>query len=370
MKPSVILAHGDMLDILPRLPANSVDSVVCDPPYNLTSITKRFGKDGAAACKHGSDGAFARASRGFLGKEWDSDIAFQVKTWIEVYRVLKPGAHLAAFGGTRTFHRMMTAIEDAGFEMRDTYMWVYAQGMPKSHDVERAVAAVTCVQPGRHCRSSLPSPSSAGDHICPTTPESEPWAGFGSSVKPAWEPIAIFRKPLEGAMAENILKWGAGGINIDGCRIEGRERTDYGLTTAKRTTRNVYGKASPSADFDSSKGRFPANLVVDGSDEVTAMFPDSAARFFYRAKANAEDRNGSKHPTVKPVALIRYLCRLLTPPGGTVLDPFAGSGTTGAAAVAEGMSSLLCEREQEYVDDIRRRLPQATLVVVGPRAVS
>ena len=311
------------------LPVESVDSVVTDPPYHLTSIIKRFGKAGSAPAKSGATGAYARASKGFMGKTWDGgDVAFRPETWAEVLRVLKPGGHLLAFSGTRTYHRMACAIEDAGFEIRDTIAWLYGSGFPKSHDISK---------------------------------KAEGWHGWGTALKPALEPIVVARKPIgKASVAANVVKHGTGAINVDGCRAA---ITDAGGTWGARQDSSIgYGGTEPRG-FRTQRheaGRWPANVLHDGSDEVIeafAAFGDGQAdRFFYSAKAGDDDRIGSKHPTVKPVALIRWLVRLVTPPGGTVLDPFAGTGTTGAAALREGMRAILIEREPEYLADIDRRL--------------
>lgn len=361
---TVRVIHDDMLAALPTLDDASIDSAVTDPPYHLQSIVKRFGKEGAAPAKPGKTGAYARASSGFMGKQWDGgDIAFRPETWGEVLRVLRPGAHLLAFGGTRTFHRVAVAVEDAGFEIRDTIMWLYGSGFPKSHN-----------QDGE-------------------------WEGWGTALKPAVEPIIMARKPLVGTVAANLAEYNTGALNIDGCRVHG-EDAQGGEYRVKRfapgATVNATGVWKSETEFVGSQkpGRWPANVIHDGSDEVLAAFPDapgqmaavtgaeksspfanvygdmpkrsgradprgdagSAARFFYQAKATKADRLGSKHPTVKPVDLIRYLVRLVTPPGGTVLDCFAGSGTTGMAAMAEGFNAILIEREAEYIADIQRRL--------------
>lgn len=366
------LEHGDCLEVMKRLADEGVqvDSIVCDPPYHLTSIVKRFGATNAAPAKHGTDGAYARASRGFMGKQWDGgDIAFRPETWELAFALLKPGGHLVAFSGPRTYHRMVCAIEDAGFEIRDQLAWVYGTGFPKSHNLD-------------------------GE-----------WQGWGTALKPAWEPIVLARKPLIGTVAENVLEHGTGAINIDGCRVESsQEDQDYMLERVGgfNNTKSIGGNGilgggevlDRSVTFDPTKGRFPANIIHDGSDEVVGCFPNaigqiaksvedgrphgnsvyspmkhggpthiprieeskSAARFFYCAKASKSERSGSKHPTVKPIALMQYLCRLITPPSGVVLDPFAGSGTTGVAALREGFSPILIEREDEYVEDIKRRL--------------
>lgn len=354
----VTLYHGDTLKILPALKANSVDAIVCDPPYHLTSIVKRFSKGEPAHTKTAKDIAgrktpIARLAAGFMGKQWDGgDVAFDPETWKQAARVLKPGGHLIAFSGTRTYHRMACAIEDAGFEIRDQLAWIFGSGFPKSHNIGN---------------------------------------GLGTALKPAHEPICLARKPLsESTIAANVLKWGTGAINVDGCRIEGEAWKHPG----SNATDGIYGDFSNDAARTNDKGRWPANLVHDGSEEVLAGFPEttsgtfsghrnepktkdiygkfdlqderghvgdsgSAARFFYTAKADADDRLGSKHPTVKPVDLMQWLVRLVTPTGGTVLDPFAGTGTTGEAAWREGFRAILIEREDEYLADIARRMKLA-----------
>jgi DNA modification methylase len=725
---TVRILHGDCLKLLPLLPANSFDAVCCDPPYHLTSITDRFGKEGSAPAKHGTDGAFARASAGFMGQKWDGgDVAFRPETWAEVFRVLKPGAHVAAFGGTRTFHRMAVAIEDAGFEIRDTLSWLYgcldeqteaatASGVKPYHKImdgdlvlcydpetaeysyqpvlevvvydyndtayriigdfgeqivsrnhrciverggdevfqfaeeaarerearvpvledlyelqqavsnayQRASGSEQSVRPGvlssvdgrcpfgeaqtsrreertdgplcgvrdsgvallqsskadashnlripvqrrdswcglgsareqgsceleareqscscgshdRRCkpglegRSNVPQPEGSvcgsADQVCslsgslshdgaqgwlcdgasacggtsdrsavaqsrgsassepscdgectgefdavrheraaqgvrawrghhtavvrivpfhytgkvwclrvPTGAfvavrggvafptgnsgfpkshdvskgidkslgakgtEAKEWQGFGTALKPGWEPIILARKPLTGTVAENVLAFRTGGINIDACRVETAET----ITTTRNVAlgssgSGIYGSAStPGIYKQHDAGRFPANVMHDGSDEVLEAFAaygmkgaaapvrgtepslpakgdvvygfcrrvpaafhadtGTAARFFYSAKASKADRAGSKHPTVKPISLMQWLCRLITPPGGTILDPFAGSGTTGAAAQLEGFNSVLIEQSAEYVEDIKRRFSKA-----------
>ena len=289
---NVVVLHGDSRFVLATLPDNSVDSVVCDPPYAFASILERFGKEGAAPAR---GEAFDRLSGDFIGEGWDTgkdahDAAF----WREVLRVLKPGGFIVAASATKTYHRLACAIEDAGFEIRDMISWLYGTGWPKSHNHER----------------------SGEKH--------------GSALKPACEPFVLARKPLEGSILANVRKWGTGALNIDGCRVE--------LETGESI----------------AEGRWPANVVHDGSAEVVAALP--AARFFYCAKATKADKAGSKHPTIKPVALMQWLCRLVTPPGGVVLDPFAGSGTTGAAAMREGMGAILIEAAEKYVADIHRRI--------------
>lgn len=389
---AIRVEHGDCLDVLAGLPADSVHACVTDPPYHLTSIVKRFGKEGSAPCKFGTDGAYARASRGFMGKVWDGgDIALRPDVWCEVFRVLKPGAHLLAFGGTRTYHRMTCAIEDAGFEVRDCVQWLYGSGFPKSHNV--AVAIAKKINPQWETGQPLP-------------PEAEPWNGYGTAFKPACELIAVARKPLsEKTVAANVLRWGTGAINVDGCRVKYASDDDKAAAAAaaaaqracrdQNVNRLVLGRFENGPASlgpylaDQDKGRWPSNVLHDGSEEVLEAFAKfgetrcghwadasygfgcdrkysgrgrdatdsgTAARFFYCAKASKADRCGSKHPTVKPIDLIAYLCRLITPPGGTVIDPFAGSGTTGAACIREGFNCILIEKEAEYVEDIKRRL--------------
>ena len=399
------LRHGDCLDVMRTLADSFVDSVVTDPPYHLTN--------NGGGPHNKTPNAYSRAqagagSGGFMGKAWDGgDIAFQPATWIEAMRVLKPGGYLLAFGGTRTYHRMACAIEDAGFEIRDQIGWTYGSGFPKSHN--------------------------------------GPWGG--TALTPAWEPICVARKPLIGTVEQNWREHGTGALNIDGCRVEaeagGRPLREV---TALRDDVQYSGNALEGrvdGSLGSSKavgatdlGRWPANLIHDGSDEVVALFPreagaaapvtvrngdkfraaygafkgdrdeggstfqgdtGSAARFFYCAKADMADRddglegmpkvhrpNGNKwtdqdyrvttgerpassesgprgntHPTVKPTDLMRYLCRLVTPAGGLILDPFMGSGSTGRGAVLEGFRFIGIEREAEYLEIARARIDSA-----------
>jgi len=583
---SVTVIHADSRDALREMPEASVDACVCDPPYALVSIVKRFGGEGAAPAKD-RDGLYKRASAGFMGKQWDTgDTAFDPAFWTEVLRVMKPGAHLIAFGGTRTYHRLVCAIEDAGFEIRDSISWNFGSGFPKSHnvvkrlkesglacccaqttvsahfvrsenlhDLQRGLDAHDALSSGAQqdmrasvfcqgisgsakaekgaldsvrdmrCTSSSSAESAAADAgdvlrllmplkdvcradsaICrqhegaetgtairPEESSVEGWSdaqtaarelqgralrestgvgeadgargrlhhgasasdgadvrlladadgggqshrpqsgeqsseqsgtlpdergpqawggwpvcggcckpvvpeGLGSALKPAMELAVLARKPLIGTIAANVLAHGTGALNIDACRVdaEARETIPSGFdrlnaaNAAHGYRPGAYQKGAPPAP-DSSLGRWPANVIHDGSEEVLAGFPEphgagaegydkergeydassyhisgsrmfrigdtgSAARFFYTAKADAEDRLGSRHPTVKPVDLMAYLIKLVTPPGGTVLDPFAGSGTTGMACMREGFKAILIEREAEYVTDIKRRI--------------
>ncbi len=360
---------GDSKEKLKELADNSVDSVVTDPPYEL----------------------------GFMGKKWDSTgIAYDVELWKEVYRVLKPGGHLLSFGGTRTYHRMACAIEDAGFEIRDQIQWIYSSGFPAGNkDISVAIDKKLGEErevigkrkhPTLKDTSKLEEQANAShggnmwsrewDITAPTTLEAQKYEGWGSKLKPANEPILLARKPFKGSIADNVLNWNTGGINIGGCKI-GNEKTTYSLKGGE----NLNKLSRPDGnDSDTGKGlgacgvgakqinigakivvgRFPANVIHDGSEEVINTFPTtkingqlaSAATFFYSAKTSKKERtcNGqveNKHPTVKPIALISYLCRLVTPPGGTLLDPFAGSGTTAIACMREGFNYILIELEED-----------------------
>jgi DNA modification methylase len=423
---------GDSASIIKEFPDNYFDSIVCDPPYALVSIQKRFGKADSKAVivPEGGTGAYARASKGFMNQTWDTgETAFAIKFWQECLRVLKPGGYVVAFGGTRTYHRLACAIEDAGFEIRDMLQWLYGSGFPKSHDVSKGIvnsfaAKREVVGSDRNFgKSKLKDGKNAfGDYAgewditIPATDEAKEWEGWGTALKPANEPIVLARKPLsEPTVAANVLKWRTGALNIDGCRVEGEpspaadrrataRKTGWDATgggiTAKETDKlgRIQRRGNPET-FKQERsseqlGRWPANVVHDGSDEVVDMFPNtksgqllpthnvkasengsmsgrnyagrvksefggdsgSASRFFYQAKANKTDRAGSKHPTVKPVDLMQWLVRLVTPRNGIVLDPFAGTGTTAEAAFREGGYSVLIERETEYQADIRRRM--------------
>ena len=383
---------GDCLFWLAMLPDNSVDAVVTDPPYGLS----------------------------FMGKKWDYDVPGEA-IWRECLRVLKPGGHLLAFAGTRTQHRMAVRIEDAGFEIRDMIAWVYGSGFPKSLDVSKAIdkaagaeREVVGVKENSFGRKpgggdgwgEAIEGGKASDHVfnitAPATEAARQWQGWGTALKPALEPITVARKPLVGTVAENVLTHGTGALNIDGCRVHADD-AQGGTYTVKRfapgASVNRDGNWKQEAEFtgEMKPGRFPANLIHDGSDEVVAGFPGeadgSAARFFYCAKASKRDRdegcegleakrttfadgtglknngdgtprnqqpsNRNHHPTVKPTDLMRYLCRLVTPPGGTVLDPFMGSGSTGKAAALEGFHFIGMERDADYFVIAQARIDHA-----------
>jgi site-specific DNA-methyltransferase (adenine-specific) len=344
---------------------NSVDSIVTDPPYGLS----------------------------FMGKKWDYNVP-SVEMWKEAFRVLKPGGHLLSFAGSRTYHRMAVNIEDAGFRIRDQIMWVYGSGFPKSQSISKNIDK----KAGRYVEGEvLPSSRKVKGPLGfnmkgktsenPQTDEAKQWQGWGSALKPAHEPIVLAQKPFTGTIIENVLEHGTGGLNIDGCRVgqEGGTSRINGSNAGKpRDT--LHGGNFGIQDI--GKGRFPANFIHDGSDEVVSLFPEStgghapkkskanpfggvneterkeihyaagsAARFFYCAKAQQSEKGeNNNHPTVKPVALMKYLCRLITPPNGVVLDPFMGSGTTGIAANVEGFNFIGIEREEEYIGIARHRI--------------
>ena len=318
-----MLVNGDCLEEVQKLVDKDiqVDSIVTDPPYHLTSIVERFGKEGSAPAKD-KDGAFQRQSKGFMGKEWDGgDIAFRKETWELFMKVLKPGGHLLAFSGSRTYHRMAVAIEDAGFNIRDQIMWLYGSGFPKSHNL--------------------------GD-------------GWGTALKPAHEPIVLARKKIEGTNKQNREKYGTAGLNIDACRVGLSEGDDprlggKGTWKTDKMAKDVYDGGYTGVETGSSElGRFPANVMHNGLEE-------DWARYFYCPKTSkAEKGKDNSHPTVKPIKLMKYLCRLVTPKGGTVLDPFMGSGSTGIAAKDEGFEFIGIEREKEYFEIAERRVSVAS----------
>lgn len=363
MKKEVV--HGDCLTELKKIKNNSIDSIITDPPYGIS----------------------------FMGKKWDYDVP-SVDIWKECFRVLKPGGHLLSFAGTRTQHRMAVNIEDAGFEIRDMIAWVYGSGFPKSLNI--------------------------GKEVERKNKNNTEWEGWGTSLKPALEPITIARKPIdEKNITENVLKHKTGAININECRIPVDPEKDDIKREVKRKERDKTSEWGKNSGFKNEEnkftgvpleGRFPSNFIHDGSEEVTKLFPNTknnetttgplidsgnASRFFYCPKASKTEKNkglenlpikqstgggggvgdylsdinsasgkyGSEkapaknyHPTVKPLKLIEYLVRLVTPKKGLVLDPFAGSGTTGLACLSEDMDFILIEKEEEYVNIIKERI--------------
>jgi DNA modification methylase len=412
------ILHGNNLDILPTIADNSIDSIVTDPPYEL----------------------------GFMGKKWDSSgIAYSVELWQQCLRVLKPGGHLLSFGGTRTYHRVAVAIEDAGFELRDSIAWLYGSGFPKSLDVSKAIdkqAGAEREVIGRNPNSreqatkenTLYESGTVGKtafDTAPSTPEAQQWQGWGTALKPAFEPVIVARKPIEGTVANNVLNWGTGGLNIDGSRIGTTDNFGGGAKGSSGFAANYEGEGWTPGN---PQGRWPANIILDpytaelldeqsgqtkstthsrgggkgdtqtygayGNDiELVRGVSDSggASRFFYVAKASKRDRNegldgledsqtlfasGSNlhnngdgtprnkeatvknfHPTVKPTSLMEYLIKLVTPPNGTVLDPFTGSGSTGKAAILQGFDFIGIEMTEEYLSIIEGRLKHAQAIV-------
>jgi site-specific DNA-methyltransferase (adenine-specific) len=402
--------NGDCLKVLKDYPDNYFDCVITDPPYHLTSIVNRYkntslnddNKTGKRA-KNKSDG-YARFSKGFMGKSWDGgDIAFRIKTWRKIFKKMKPGAYLAAFGGTRTYHRMTVAIEDAGFEIRDSIMYLYGSGMPKSQNVSKFIDkklgkkrkvigkvkisgyAPLNVKYGAQNRNVFEF-DKVDDK--PISKEAKKYNNFGTGLKPAFEPIVLARKPFNTTVADNVLKYGTGAMNIDACRIP--------LGDKIKSNKPIKTHKSGLPILESA-GRWPANVIHDGSSVILKEFAKSGikktnyagktkisksvalgdlgpenkitlyndqgtvARYFYSAKANKHDRQGSKHPTIKPINLITYLVKLLNPPGGIVCDPFAGSGTLLPAIYRANkelntkMKGVLIEKELEYYKDIKRR---------------
>lgn len=388
------IINSDCLKAMQKMPDGSVDAIVTDPPYGLA----------------------------FMGANWDHNVP-SVAYWSECLRVAKSGAHLLCFGGTRTFHRLMCAIEDAGWEIRDTIMWVYGSGFPKSMDVGKAIDKALGAKrekvrvPADKVRNPKSINSGHGieggdrpwmkkamevgyhemDGNTPATDQAKKWDGWGTCLKPAWEPIIVARKPLDGTVAHNVMTHGTGAINIDGCRIPTSDNLNGGTYSKNAIEYDATSFAPKNGigEFVQPSGRFPANLVHDGSQEVLELFPDSkgqqgkvagnepsrtgdngiyghygqrnefvprgdsgsAARFFYCAKASKRDRGeGNDHPTVKPNALMRWLVRLVCPQGGTVLDPFMGSGSTGVACVQEGMRFVGIDMDEHYCEIAEKRI--------------
>ena len=414
-------AHPDT--VMREMDAASVDAIVTDPPYALTANKK--GGTGPASLNVASPAGRARVTTGFMGKAWDGKIP-GVEAWAEVLRVAKPGAHLLAFGGTRTFHRLTCAIEDAGWEIRDCIMWVYGSGFPKSLDISKAIDRAAGAERANKTRITA-----------------KQWDGWGTALKPAWEPIIVAMKPRDGTFAENAQRHGVAGLNIDGCRVGPGHQNGQGRDGEASSERRYADSgavvdiaATPGPRGGDPAGRWPANLIHDGSEEVVELFPQqtgggtpprrladntrntfgefkgnecpsgiggssgSAARFFYAAKASRAERDAglegldpavlarsnqaiaeaergstieaaagafnlarivrNNHPTVKPVSLLKYLCKLVsTPTGGTILDPFCGSGSTGIGATSNGQDFIGIEDVAEYCEIARKRIAAA-----------
>lgn len=422
IKENYSLYLGDNIQWLKTLPSDSIDSVVTDPPYGLTSIVKRFGKSNSKNAQFGTDGVFKRSSKGFMGKEWDADVP-SVEFWQEVYRILKPGGHILSFGGTRTYHRMATAIEDAGFEIFDQLQWIYASGFPKSHNIGKAIdkiqgnerEVIGTIISGISKAFTKEGWGHGSDEVIKTKGKSI-YEGWGTGLKPANEPICLARKPIsERTIALNVLEHGTGGINIDGCRIEtddfiGRKGNpnDLGVSVlAQYDGRKTLPQRKEINSDGNRLGRFPANIMFD---EEAGNILGESSRFFYCPKVSKKERDmgledfdakaqrttiggtrdfnarcancGKKfigspssicscdnpitdnhvfkkknnHPTVKPITLISYLVRLITPIGGTVLDPFMGSGSGGIASLLEGFKFVGMEQDPDYFEIASARI--------------
>lgn len=439
----VIESH--CITVMREMPDNCVDAIVTDPPYGLEFMGKEWDKLGASieptaksAGGYGKDSltnenayAAARVRYGVSPKsmqDWHYEWA------LEAFRVLKSGGYLLAFGGSRTYHRLVCAIEDAGFEIRDQIQWIYGSGFPKSLDVSKAIDKTM----GRE-REIIGTQRLSGNACVPTkqkggtygvgvgtapaqnvpitvgaSDEAKHWEGFGTALKPAHEPICVARKPLsEGTVAANVLKWGTGALDIDGCRVDGMQGSGvWGSSNENCQIGRIFNQSPDGEDYKSEphpKGRWPANVIHDGSEEVTQLLPQSdgskliqrrkgfrrfsgreynggreyftdayespgysdngsAARFFYCAKASRSERGeDNNHCTVKPIALMEYLIRLVSRPGYLILDPFIGSGTTGLACMNTGRRFIGIERESAYCDIARRRIAtvQEQSVLVG-----
>jgi len=402
----VTIYQGNCLEVMKTFPENSIDTILTDPPYGLK----------------------------FMGKDWDHGVP-GVPYWAEALRVAKPGAFLLAFGGTRTYHRLACAIEDAGWEIRDCINWLYGSGFPKSHDISKAIDKAAGVKrevvgqklspDGKPMINRRPN-NFQGEHegwdhpwkkdrakvelqasiTAPATEAAQTWHGWGTALKPAWEPIIVAMKPLDGTFAENALKHGVAGLNVDGCRVQ--LEGDYKCGANGRPSQTGLGdNYDPGkANQHSEQGRWPANVIHDGSEEVVGLFPvttsgaikpnhnsrglgsskhegyqrpckehyknigwnipkstGSAARFFYTAKAAPGERGkDNNHPTVKPEDLMKYLCKLTaTPAGGVILDPFMGSGTTLKAARVMGRKSIGIDIEEDSCRIAVKRLKQGVL---------
>ena len=450
------LINADCIEAMKELPENSIDSIVTDPPYGISFMGKawdnaRMLAKGVQGLDHTKDNSrSANQHAGTYDTSYNAGLSFQQFSceWAkEAFRILKPGGHLLSFSSARTYHRMTAGIEDAGFEIRDQIMWLYGSGFPKSLNIDKAIDKAAGVEREiigqRKGQGSIPNdrgdwglkPNALVDITEPATDLAKQWQGWGTALKPAHEPIVVARKPLIGTVVENVLTHGTGGINIDATRVEFQSEADKASATpqGKVTVNNVGNMPDVENDGrkelerpDNSKGRWPANVIHDGSNEVVELFPDSkapkqydkkkagwltpgsahetnelqskeygdngsAARFFYSAKTSKRDRNeglddfetkqttggggltsigdayGSIkapaknfHPTVKPTDLMRYLCKLVTPLNGTVLDPFMGSGSTGKAAVLEGFDFIGIEQDVEYIKIAEARIAYAS----------
>ncbi len=396
--------ESESLAFVRSLPDASVDCVVTDPPYGLGKEPDAVAmlRDWMTTGHHDHKGG-----GGFMGKKWDAFVP-QPAFWAECLRVMKPGAHLVTFGGTRTFDLVTLGLRIAGFEVRDVLAWMYGSGFPKSLDVSKAIdkeaghftkrgigEAVDRIAldfGGSTGKAKNGLSKNFGPDLPAITPAARAWEGWGTALKPAWEPIVLARKPLAGTVAENVQRFGCGALNVDGCRIDAERMTSW---MGGGSSLYDGGLSRDGGDARPVEGRWPANVVLDeAAGAVLDEMPNSefrmpneegASRFFYCAKASRSEREAgvegfalrnnmrvnaprdseeekvaeksrNHHPTVKPIALMRWLVRLVTPPGGTVHDFFTGSGTTGCAAMLEGFDFTGCDREADYVEIARARI--------------
>lgn len=371
------IIHGDCLEELKKLEDNSIDAVITDPPYGLSNTKPAQVADVLTAWVTGDDNVVPEG-KGFMGKAWDSFVP-PPAVWKECMRVLKPGGHMAVFAGTRTQDLMGLSIRLAGFEIRDTLGWIYGSGFPKSHDIGKAIDKAAGVEFSSSPAGGVGFMNSTDDGWNKTytkltrtgesTAEAKQWDGWGTALKPAIEPVILARKPIVGTVAKNVLEHGTGAINIDASRVATDDDLNGGGYSGgtPKTMFSGLGRLQ-SGEFVQPSGRWPANVLLDEHAAVAMDEQSGASRFFhvfkYQAKASKkerpvvelEDGTSVQHPTVKPLALMEWLCALLTPPGGVVLDPFAGSGSTLQAARDAGFRAIGVEREEEYVDLIKVRL--------------
>ena len=370
-----MLINGDCFDALKDLADNSIEAVVTDPPYGLGACTPAQVSECLQAWSSGK--TWKPKGSGFMGKAWDAWVP-PPELWREVLRVLKPGGHALVFAGSRTQDLMGMSLRLAGFEMRDVIQWLYGSGFPKSHDVSKALDKMAGAEREvirTETRFNEPSGIVAveGERVlierkitAPSTPQAKQWDGWGTALKPAYEPALLVRKPLSGTVAQNTLDHGCGGLNIDGCRID----TDEQLGRASGGWQKEGYIGGESGKFNTigiakEGGRWPSNIILDEQASEQLEQQAGASRFFYTAKPSTSERHAgiraegeraNVHPTVKPIDLMRYLIRLITPPYGTVLDPFMGSGSTGCAAALEGVSFIGIEREPEYFAIAQQRV--------------
>lgn len=373
------LYHGDCLEELKKIPDNSVDSIVTDPPYGLSNTKPAQVADVLRSWISGDTNVVPAKRGGFMGKDWDSFVP-PPAVWEECYRVLKPGGHMAVFAGTRTQDLMGLSIRLAGFEIREQLNWIYGTGFPKSMDVSKAIDKAAGAE--REVLSERPAYGIGGKGIlnghsegatakvtAPATDEAKKWEGWGTALKPATEPIVLARKPLEGTVANNVLAYGTGGLNIDACRV-GDDVRPKGASTGEVLSENssMSGPNTGRTVVGTVTGRFPSNVLLDEHAAEAMDEQKGTSSFFpvfkYQAKAPKKERpviekeDGTKvqHPTVKPVALMEWLVTLVTPANGVVLDPFAGSGTTLQAALNEGFDPIGVEQDADYIQLINKRL--------------